>query len=77
MSNVRGEKSLKKQTVTKFIILLLVLGLNQSVYSEQQSLGEFEDHRYDSPITSTGAMRAVEDRVQSSEIVYGLSLIHI
>ena len=71
MSNVRGDKSLKKQTVTKFIILLLVLGLNQSVYSEQQSLGEFEDHRYDSPITSIGAMRAVEGTVQSSEIVYG------
>ena len=71
MSNVRGGKSLKKQTVTKFITLLLILGINQSAYSEQQSLGEFEDHRYDSPVTSTGAMRAAEDTVQSSEIIYG------
>ena len=71
MSNVRGDKSLKKQTVTKFITLLLILGINQSAHSEQQRLGEFEDHRYDSPVTSTGAMRATEDTVQSSEIVYG------
>ena len=71
MSNVRGGKSLKKQTVTKFITLLLILGINQSAYSEQQSLREFEDHRYDSPVTSTGAMRATEDTVQSSEIIYG------
>ena len=71
MSNVRGDKSLKKQTVTKFITLLLILGINQSAHSEQQRLGEFEDHRYDSPVTSTGAMRATEDTVQSSEIIYG------
>ena len=71
MSNVRGDKSLKKQTVTKFITLLLILGINQSAHSEQQRLGEFEDHRYDSPVTSTGAMRAAEDTVQSSEIIYG------
>ena len=62
---------MKKQTVTKFIVLILILGPNQFVRSEQQSLGEYEDHRYDSPVTSTGAMRALEDTVQSSEIVYG------
>ena len=71
MSNARGDKSLKKQTVTIFITLLLILGINQSVYPEQQSLGEFEDHRYDSPVTSTGAMRPAENTVQSSEIIYG------
>lgn len=48
-----------------------MLTFNQSVNSDHHGLGEFEDHKHDSPITTKAAMRAPESDTRSSEVIYG------
>lgn len=48
-----------------------MLTFNQSVNSDHHGLGEFEDHKHDSPVTTKAAMRAPESDTRSSEVIYG------
>ena len=48
-----------------------MLTFNQSVNSDHHGLGEFEDHKHDSPITTKAAMRAPKSATRSSEVIYG------
>ena len=51
----------------------LVIGFPQPVSSMEMDLGEFADHKYDTPVSTEGAMRAPAAKVESTEIVYGQS----
>jgi len=51
----------------------LAIGFSQPVSSMEMDLGEFSDHKYDTPVSTEGAMRAPAGKVESTEIVYGQS----
>ena len=51
----------------------LVIGFSQPISSMEMDLGEFADHKYDTPVSTEGAMRAPAAKVESTEIVYGQS----
>ena len=51
----------------------LVIGFSQPVSSMEMDLGEFADHKYDTPVSTEGAMRAPAAKVESTEVVYGQS----
>jgi len=51
----------------------LVIGFSQSISSMEMDLGEFADHKYDTPVSTEGAMRAPAAKVVSTEVVYGQS----
>ena len=51
----------------------LVIGFSQPVSSMEMDLGEFAEHKYDTPVSTEGAMRAPAAKVESTEIVYGQS----
>ena len=52
---------------------LLAIGFFQPVSSLEMDLGEFVDHKYDTPISTEGAQRAPVAKVDSAEIIYGQS----
>ena len=62
---------MKNKTILSLTAIFLMLTFNQSVNSDHHGLGEFEDHKHDSPITTKAAMRAPESDTTSSEIIYG------
>jgi len=62
---------LKNKTILSLTAIFLMLTFNQSVNSDHHGLGDFEDHKHDSPITTKAAMRAPESDTRSSEIIYG------
>ena len=62
---------MKNKTILSLTAIFLMLTFNQSVNSDHHGLGEFEDHKHDSPITTKAAMRAPESDTRSSEIIYG------
>ena len=51
----------------------LAIGFSQPVSSMEMDLGEFADHKYDTPVSTEGAMRAPAAKVESTEVVYGQS----
>ncbi len=62
---------MKNKIVLSLSAIFLMLTFNQSVNSDHHGLGEFEDHKHDSPITTKAAMRAPESDTRSSEVIYG------
>ena len=52
-------------------LLALSITMSQISYALDQHLGEFEDHRDDTPATSEGAMRDPQGTTISSEVIYG------
>ena len=65
------------RTISKKLIFtlwcLLAIGFFQPVLSMEMDLGEFADHRYDTPVSTEGAQRAPVAKAKSAEIVYGQS----
>ena len=51
----------------------LAIGFSQPVSSMEMDLGEFSDHKYDTPVSTEAAMRAPAAKVESTEVVYGQS----
>ena len=51
----------------------LVIGFSQPVSSMEMDLGEFAEHKYDTPVSTEGAMRAPAAKVESTEVMYGRS----
>ena len=51
----------------------LAIGFSQPISSMEIDLGEFADHRYDTPVSTEGAQRAPVAKVESTEVVYGQS----
>ena len=62
---------MKNKTILSLTAIFLMLTFNQSVNSDHHGLGDFEDHKHDSPITTKAAMRAPESDTRSSEVIYG------
>ena len=62
---------MKNKIILSLTAIFLVLTFNQSVNSDHHGLGEFEDHKNDSPVTTKAAMRAPESDTTSSEVIYG------
>ena len=62
---------MKNKTILSLTAIFLMLTFNQSVNSDHHGLGEFEDHKHDSPLTTKAAMRAPESDTRSSEVIYG------
>ena len=62
---------MKNKTILSLTAIFLMLTFNQSVNSDHHGLGEFEDHKHDSPVTTKAAMRAPESETRSSEVIYG------
>ena len=53
------------------LVIFLFFGFNQSIKSDHHGLGEFEDHKYDTPKTTQGAIRAPQSASISVEVIYG------
>ena len=51
----------------------LAIGFSQPISSMEIDLGEFADHKYDTPVSTEGAQRAPVAKVESTEVVYGQS----
>ena len=51
----------------------LAIGFSQTPPSMEIALGEFADHKYDTPVSTEGAQRAPAAKVESTEVVYGQS----
>ena len=51
----------------------LVIGFSQPISSMEMDLGEFAEHKYDTPVSTEGAMRAPAAKVESTEVMYGQS----
>ncbi|MCS5658778.1 MAG: dienelactone hydrolase family protein [Dehalococcoidia bacterium] len=51
----------------------LTIGFSQTASSMEIDLGEFADHKYDTPVSTEGAQRAPVAKVVSTEVVYGQS----
>jgi len=51
----------------------VAIGFSQPTSSMEIDLGEFADHRYDTPVSTEGAMRAPAAKVESTEVMYGQS----
>ena len=51
----------------------LAIGFSQPISSMEIDLGEFADHRYDTPVSTEGAKRVPVAKVESTEVVYGQS----
>ena len=62
---------MKNKTILSLTAIFLMLTFNQSVNSDHHGLGEFEDHKHDSPVPTKAAMRAPESDTRSSEVIYG------
>ena len=62
---------MKNKIILSLTAIFLMLTFNQSVKSDHHGLGEFEDHKHDSPVTTKAAMRAPESDTRSSEVIYG------
>ena len=51
----------------------LVVGFSQPISSMEMDLGEFAEHKYDTPVSTEAAMRVPAAKVESTEVVYGQS----
>tara|TARA_B100000470_G_scaffold51092_1_gene38280 strand:- start:39 stop:881 length:843 start_codon:yes stop_codon:yes gene_type:complete len=64
---------LKNKTIILLVTICLVSTFNPSANADHHELGEFEDHRHDTPTTTEGAKRAPQSATISSEVIYGQS----
>jgi len=64
---------LKNKTIILLVTICLVSIFNPSANADHHELGEFEDHRHDTPTTTEGAKRAPQSATISSEVIYGQS----
>tara|TARA_B100000745_G_scaffold117688_1_gene76059 strand:+ start:386 stop:1228 length:843 start_codon:yes stop_codon:yes gene_type:complete len=64
---------LKNKTIILLVTICLVSTFNPSANADHHELGEFEDHRHDTPTTTEGAKRAPHSATISSEVIYGQS----
>ena len=64
---------MKNKTIILLVTICLVSTFNPSANADHHELGEFEDHRHDTPITTEGAKRAPQSATISSEVIYGQS----
>jgi carboxymethylenebutenolidase len=64
---------LKNKTIILLVTICLVSIFNPSANADHHELGEFEDHRHDTPTTTEGAKRAPHSATISSEVIYGQS----
>ena len=64
---------MKNKTIIRLVTICLVSTFNPSANADHHELGEFEDHRHDTPITTEGAKRAPQSATISSEVIYGQS----
>ena len=62
---------MKNKIILSLTAIFFMLPFNQSVNSDHHGLGEFQDHKHDSPVTTKAAMRAPESDTRSSEVIYG------
>ena len=69
---------MKNKTIILLVTICLVSIFNPSANADHHELGEFEDHRHDTPTTTEGAKRAPQSATISSEVIYGQSgdLLH-
>ena len=64
---------MKNKTIILLVTICLVSIFNPSANADHHELGEFEDHRHDTPTTTEGAKRAPHSATISSEVIYGQS----
>ena len=64
---------MKNKTIILLVTICLVSTFNLSANADHHELGEFEDHRHDTPTTTEGAKRAPQSATISSEVIYGQS----
>ena len=64
---------MKNKTIILLATICLVSTFNPSANADHHELGEFEDHRHDTPTTTEGAKRAPQSATISSEVIYGQS----
>ena len=64
---------MKNKTIILLVTICLVSTFNPSANADHHELGEFEDHRHDTPTTTEGAKRAPHSATISSEVIYGQS----
>ena len=64
---------MKNKTIILLVTICLVSIFNPSANADHHELGEFEDHRHDTPTTTEGAKRALHSATISSEVIYGQS----
>lgn len=64
---------MKNKTIILLVTICLVSTFNPSANGDHHELGEFEDHRHDTPTTTEGAKRAPHSATISSEVIYGQS----
>ena len=64
---------MKNKTIILLVTICLVSIFNPSANADHHELGEFEDHRHDTPTTTEGAKRAPQSATISSEVIYGQS----
>ena len=64
---------MKNKTIILLVTICLVSTFNPSANADHHELGEFEDHRHDTPTTTEGAKRAPQSATISSEVIYGQS----
>ena len=55
--------------LTIVLCCFLVIGFPQPVSSMEMDLGEFTDHKYDTPVSTEGALRVPAAKVESTEVV--------
>ena len=64
---------MKNKSIILLVTICLVSTFNPSANADHHELGEFEDHRHDTPTTTEGAKRAPQSATISSEVIYGQS----
>ena len=52
---------------------LLTFGFSQALFAIDLNFGDFEEHRYDTPVSTEGAKKAPVGKVATNAIIYGQS----
>ena len=65
--------SIASKQLTFTLWCFLIIGFSSPISSMEMDLGEFAEHKYDTPVSTEGAMRAPAAKVESTEVVYGQS----
>ena len=52
---------------------LLTFGFSQALFAIDLNFGDFEEHRYDTSVSTEGAKRAPVGKVTTNAIIYGQS----
>jgi len=65
--------SIASKQLTFTLWCFLIIGFSSPISSMEMDLGEFAEHKYDTPVSTEAAMRAPAAKVESTEVVYGQS----